>query len=60
MNIRNMKQDDLFTNENLDAIEKKMQYERNLNKMASREEYRIRNKLDMSKDSRWNSTTSSY
>ena len=55
-----MKQDDLFTNENLDAIEKKMQYERNLNKMASREEYRIRNKLDMSKDSRWNSTTSSY
>ena len=59
-NAEGVKQEELFTNQHLDAMEKKIEYEQMLSQLPAKEEYKLRNKLDMSKDSRWNSSSSSY
>ena len=58
MNIANP--DNLYTNENIDAVEKNLEFEKQVSKMSAHDEYRMRNKLDMSINSKWNSSSSSF
>lgn len=41
-------------------MENKIEFSRKISMIPSKEEYRVRNKLDMSKDSQWIVTNSSY